>query len=308
MEIRKINKKALSSDGKHVISGVVYIPEGEVKGLFHVVHGMTEYIGRYEKFMLDMAQEGFIVFGYDHLGHGKTAAEKGDYGFIAHKDGWKYLVNDVAVFGRSVKKQYGEDLPYILFGHSMGSFIVRIAAAHFDLQDKLIVMGTGAPNPAVNAGLAFLRGIKTAKGERFISAKAEQLAFGSYNDGFEGEREHRWLSNDDSVVEAYENDPLCSFKFTVSAMEDLLILNRECNAERCFAAYNASKPILLISGSDDPVGDYGAGVRAVYDGLKNAGADVYMKIYEGYRHELLNDSSYNETLEDIKAFIRDGKL
>ena len=95
MEIRKINKKALSSDGKHVISGVVYIPEGEVKGLFHVVHGMTEYIGRYEKFMLDMAQEGFIVFGYDHLGHGKSINDESELGFFAEKDGWDLVVRDM---------------------------------------------------------------------------------------------------------------------------------------------------------------------------------------------------------------------
>lgn len=306
MEIKVLNKKVMSSDGKHVLAGKVYLPEGELKGLFHVVHGMEEHIGRYDGFMREMAEDGYIVFGYDNLGHGYSVNSDDEHGFIAEKDGWKYLVNDVAVFGRAMKKQYGEELLYILMGHSMGSFIVRNAAEHFDLQDKLIIMGTGGPNKAAAAGLGLIKTMKAAHGNdhgRFVSDRISALAFGTYNERFEGESDHRWLSTDPEVVTAFENDPMCQYRFTVSAMEDLMRLLIRCNSRRWFDSINKDKPILLLSGSEDPVGDYGAGVNTVYDGLIACGANVRMKLYEGYRHEILNDKCHGEVVEDIKKFI-----
>lgn len=305
MNIKVIKKKVLSSDGKHTLSGIVYLPEGEIKGIFHVVHGMQEHIGRYERFMKDIASDGYITFGYDHLGHGHTAENDADYGFIAENGGWKCLVNDVAVFGRSMKKQYGEELPYILMGHSMGSFIVRIAAEHFDFQDKLIIMGTGGPNRSAVGGLAAIRAIRRAKGGHFISEKVESLVFGSYNDHFEGEGRYRWLSNDPEVQSAFANDPMCQHPFTLSAMEDLVRLSIEANKSSWFGRINKEKPILIVSGSEDPVGNYGADINVITDSLNNLGANVQMKLYEGYRHELLNDSSYDEVLRDIRQFVAD---
>ena len=115
-----------SSDGLHMLKGVTYIPQGEIKGIFHLVHGMREYIGRYEHFLPFFAENGFVCVGYDHLGHGNTANE-GELGFIAQKGGYKYLVEDVYRFAEHIKSEF-PDLPYILMGHSMGSVIVRLAA------------------------------------------------------------------------------------------------------------------------------------------------------------------------------------
>ena len=308
MNIKTIRKKVLSSDGKNALCGIVYIPEGEPKGLFHVVHGMREHMGRYDRFMRDMAQEGYIVFGYDHLGHGRTAEESGEFGYIAPGGGWKYLVNDVAVFGRAVKKQYGEELPYILFGHSMGSFIVRIAAAHFDFQDRLIIMGTGGPNPASLAGISAIRAIKRSMGGHYISDRLDQLIFGSYNDHFEGESPYAWLSRDVAVQNAYINDPMCQHRFTVSAMEDLVRLNIEANKKGWFQRINKEKPILIISGSEDPVGNYGEDIRVITDMLNDMGANVQMKLYKDSRHELLNELVYDEVLQDIKRFAEDEDI
>ena len=109
---------------------------------------MCEYIGRFDRLMREMAELGYIAFGYDHLGHGDAAKEKNLLGFIAHEDGWKHLVDDVFIFGNEVRKMVGEPLPFYLMGHSMGSFVVRLTAAKYDHYDKLIVMGTGGPNPA----------------------------------------------------------------------------------------------------------------------------------------------------------------
>ncbi len=302
--IQIIDREVLSSDKTHQLKGKIYLPEGEIKGLLHVVHGMTEYIGRYDAFMQEMAEEGYITFGYDHLGHGRTAKDESELGFIASKDGWKRLVDDVYLFGEDVRGEYGDDLPFILMGHSMGSFIVRLTAAKFDHYDKLIVMGTGGPNPASGAGIALCGILKKLKGEHGYSDLVQNMAFGAYNKGFEQENDvYAWLSVDKKNRDIYRKDRLCTFRFTVSAMEDLIRLNKYSNDKAWFDGINKQKPILLTSGGEDPVGEHGAGVKKVYETLKAAGADVELKLYDGYRHEILNDFCRDSVIADVKAFI-----
>ena len=303
MKIEKKSKKVLSSDHRHILSGKVYVPDCEPKGIFQVVHGMTEHIGRYDSFMTEIAQEGYIVFGYDHLGHGHTVENESEYGYISKKDGWKFLVNDVAIFAKAVKNQYGKELPYILMGHSMGSFIVRINAAHFNWQDKLIIMGTGGSQPGVRAGLALLKALKLVRGDHYISDTIEDIAFGAYNERFPDCGEHGWISTKKEVRDAYEADPLCSFRFTVSAMEDLMHLSEKCNTSNWYAAIDKEKPMILLSGCDDPVGDYGDGVRTIYEILRANGANAEIRLYEGCRHEILNDTCRDEVMSDIKLFL-----
>ena len=302
--VKVIDKEVLSSDKKHQLKGKLYIPEGKAKGLFHVVHGMTEYIERYDGFMREMAEEGYITFGYDHLGHGMTASDSSELGYIAPKNGWELLVDDVFVFGNSIKKAIGEDLPFTLMGHSMGSFIVRLTAVKYNHYDKLIIMGTGGPNPAAGAGIAVTTVSKRVRGDHSISEPVYRLAFGSYNKRFKDENDpYAWLSVDKENRDHYREDRLCTFRFTVSAMQDLIRLNKGSNEKAWFAAVDTTKPVLLTSGSEDPVGDYGAGVRKVYKLLKAQGVDVTLKLYDGYRHEILNDGCRDQVIADIKAFI-----
>lgn len=163
MSVKVIEKSVLSSDRIHELKGVIYLPQGTPKAFLHVVHGMTEHIGRYDGFMREMAEEGYIVFGYDNLGHGKTARSKQELGYIAKKDGWKRLANDVAVFSAAVKSEYGKTLPYYLMGHSMGSFIVRTAAKDYCTPDKLIIMGTAASRRHPGSGLRLSKRLKGLK-------------------------------------------------------------------------------------------------------------------------------------------------
>ena len=302
--IKVIDKEVLSSDKEHHLKGKIYIPEGEPQGLLHVVHGMTEYIGRYDRFMRDIAERGWIVFGYDHLGHGHTVNDDSELGFIAHEDGWQKLVDDAFRFGNSVQREYGATLPFILMGHSMGSFIVRLTAAKYDHWDKLIVMGTGGSNPASRIGLTICKREIAVNGERGYSDMIQRTAFGAYNNKFKSENDpYAWLSVKKENRDNYRKDPLCTYMFTNSAMYDLIMLNRLCNEKTWFRGMNKRKPILLLSGSDDPVGDNGKGVTKVYDRLKAAGANAEMKLYDGYRHEILNDYSYDQVVADIVGFI-----
>ena len=305
-----VNKEAFfapSSDGVHKLAGVVFLPEGEVRGFFHVVHGMTEHIERYENFMTAMAEAGYICFGYDNLGHGKTVNSDGELGFIASKDGWELLAKDVKVFSDEVKKRFDPagKLSYILMGHSMGSFIVRVAAARFVRADKLIIMGTGGSNPAAAIGLKLIALIKAVKGERHISKFIDNMAFGSYNKRFGGGTEEDpspWLTCDEEVRKKYYADKYCTFKFTVIAMGDLITIMKLSNDKSWYEAIPKDMPILLVSGEEDPVGNYGKGVTEVHDKLEASNAKVCMKLYSGVRHEILNDSSYEQVRNDIIEF------
>ena len=301
MNTTYIQKSVTSSDGIHTLVGRVYLPDGAPKGLFQVVHGMTEHIPRYHHFMTAMAQAGYICFGYDHLGHGATVRDDSELGFIASKDGWKYLVQDVGVFANAVRAEYGQDLPYILMGHSMGSFIVRLAVTMGQKPDKLIVMGTGGPNPIAGLGLGVIALIKGIYGERHISKLVQNMAFGSYNKKFEADGPHGWLTTDADIRDAYAKDKYCTFRFTVSAMADLINLTKRCNANGWFAQVDKELPILLVAGQDDPVGEYGKGIETVCQNLQKQGANVQMKLYNG-RHEILNDACREEVLRDIQAF------
>ncbi len=292
-----------STDNIHTLQGKIFIPKGEIKGLFHIVHGMTEYIDRYDHLFTFLAENGYVAFGFDNLGHGKTARNDSELGFIAHKDGWKYLVNDCIAFGEAVKKMYPLT-PLYLMGHSMGSFITRLAVELSPrMYEKYIICGTSGPNPLTKIGLLFAKFKRLINGEKYISKTVYNLAFGSYNKKFEGISEFDWLSKDRELVKRYSKDKYCTFKFTLSAMIDLMYLLSNCNRKEWYENIKKDMPLLIISGKDDPVGDYGKGVTLVYEGLKAQNADVNLKIYENCRHEIHNDSCKDEMFNDILNFI-----
>lgn len=302
-----VNKvKVLSCNGVHQLNGVIYLPQGASKGILHIVHGMTEHIARYAATMAHFAALGYIVMGYDHLGHGYTVNEESELGFIAHKDGWKQLVQDVKTFSDAMRKEYGMDLPYYLLGHSMGSFIVRLAAETQVRPDKLIIMGTGGPNPAAGAGLAVIGAVKALKGEHHRSPLVRSLAFGSYNKRFGGgtaEDPSPWLTTDEAVRKRYYGEKLCTFKFTVSAMGDLIRLTKNANRKGWYRNLDKSIPILLVAGEDDPVGNYGKGVEQVHRQLRKTGHPTQCILYKGARHEILNDRCAQKVLADMQDFI-----
>ncbi len=312
MSVTTRSFKVKSSDGVHELSGIIYIPDGKVRGFFHIVHGMTEYIGRYDRIMSVLANEGWICFGYDHLGHGHTAKDRSELGFIAKKKGWDLLCRDVKEFSSAVKAEFSEykELPYVLMGHSMGSFIARLAAERYVTPDKLIIMGTGGSNPAADAGLILIAIIKKLYGDKHISKLIYKLAFGGYNKRFTEPRDllpeapQPWLTNDVDVRKKYSQDEFCNFLFTTSAMGDLIRLMKYANSPSWYKNIRTDMPILLVSGSDDPVGNFSKGVNEVYRKLQKRGAHVKCKLYPKARHEILNDISYEDVKKDILDFCK----
>ena len=278
-----------------MLNGYVYIPEGEVKGLFQLVHGMCEYTERYHEFMLEIANQGYIVFGYDHLGHGKTATDDSELGYIADKDGWKLLVDDVAVFGKAVKNEYGSDLPYILMGHSMGSYLLRrYLASYGEGLSGAIICGTGyVDEKTTRLGLFIVHVIAAFRGWHYRSRFIQNLSFGKSYKAFDltgKEPERSWLTKDTEIVRRYYRDPRCTFRFTLNGYRGLMETVRfDCRQE------NVNRipwllPVLIISGAEDPVGDLGEGVRKTADMFSKAGIpDLTCILQSGDRHEILNE-------------------
>ena len=307
--MEKIKLCVPSSDGAHTLRGVVYLPSDKPKGIYQVVHGMTEHIERYDRFMCDIAEAGYICFGHDHLGHGYTASDDSELGFIAKKNGYDYLARDVKAFYDAVVSEYNaKSLPYYLMGHSMGSFVVRLASVRYLTPNKLIVMGTGGANPAANIALALIAVIKKIKGERHFSKLLDTLAFGSYNKRFGGgtpKDPKPWLTNDEEVRKRYYADKYCTFNFTVSAMGDLIHLVKYSNGAEFYDSLDKNVSVLLVAGEDDPVGNYGKGVSEVEKKLIKKGKQVKKVLYKGARHEILNDFTYGDVKKDILEFIGD---
>lgn len=299
----KIPKEIPSKDGVHTIRGTVYLPE-DPKGIVQIVHGMTEHIGRYDDFMTYLAENGFIACGHDHLGHGKTAENETELGFFAEKNGDRLVCEDTFAFGKSVKEDY-PSLPLILLGHSMGSFIVRQTVRMYpNACDALIIMGTGGKNPISALGFGTASVISLLRGKKHISELIYNVAFSSYNKRTGKENSFAWLSRDEKEIEKHDSDPLCMFRFTVSAMRDLIRLQSKTNRKDWYANIRKDIPILIVSGAEDPVGNYGKGVEEVYSSLLAEGiTDITRKIYPDMRHEILNELNRKTVYEDILTFI-----
>ena len=293
-----------STDNIHSLFCKIYIPSLPIKGIIQVVHGMNEYIERYNNFMSFFAEKGYIVVGHDHLGHGKTALNDRELGYFSQKNGWSHLCDDVKSITEFVKKDY-PTLPIYLFGRSMGSFITRITVNRYsNLYDKFIICGTSGENPLASVGLMLTNIFKVIKGDKYVSKFILNMAFSSYNKKFDNITKYEWLTKDREIINKYINDKFCMFDFTVSAMHDLITLCKKCNINKWFKDFPKHMPVFIISGSDDPVGNYGKGVIEVYNKLKKYGSNVTYKLYKNCRHEIHNDSCKDEVFYDILNFIK----
>lgn len=302
--IQKIKKTIPSTDGIHTLHGILYLPENP-KGILQIVHGMIEHIGRYDAFMTYIAENGYIVFGHDHLGHGKTAENESELGFFAKKNGHITVCEDVYAFTNAIKKEY-PNLPLAMLGHSMGSFIARnTVLTHPDACDALIIMGTGGPNPLSGFGLVLTALLRFLFGEKHFSKLVYIAAFGSYNKRTGSKNPCAWLSRDEEEIKKHDADPFCTFSFTVSAMNDLIRLQARANHKKWFSGIRKDLPILIVSGTDDPVGNYGKGIETIYRKLQKAGALHVKKIlYPEMRHEILNEFGRETVFRDILSFLK----
>ena len=295
-----------SADGKNTIYAEIYAPKNaQPRAIVQLAHGMIDYTGRYTALAEFLCSHGFIFAGNHHLGHGKSAASPEDYGYFADKDGYKYVIEDVHSMNKYLHKTH-PDLPVILLGHSMGSFISRLYVDKYPTAvSGLIIHGTGGPNPLVGVGKLLAKALRSIYGPRHRSNLINNMAFGSYNKRYPKEEGHNaWLTRDLAKVADRDTNEFTSFKFSVSGYVDLFTFLALSNSKAWFKSYPKRMPTLIMSGDMDPVGDYGQGPRYVYKQLMINGADnVSLKTYEGARHELFNETNADEVFKDILEWI-----
>ncbi|MDD5864844.1 MAG: alpha/beta hydrolase [Firmicutes bacterium] len=295
----------LDSCGAGRIHGCRWLPEGAPKAVLQIVHGIAEFIERYDGFAEFLTRRGFLVVAEDHMGHGQSIGVDGVQGYFT--GGWFNAVADSYHVLEMTKAEY-PDLPYILFGHSMGSFMARTILCKYPDSgiDAAILCGTGwQPAMALPVVLKVVEGECKKVGETKPSERLQKLVFGGYNKKVEHPRtEFDWLTRDDKIVDAYIAHPLCGFTASAGLLRDMLTGIQYIEQPKNLAAMRKDLPVFFIAGGDDPVGRYGKGVRKSADAFRKAGmTDVDVHIYPLCRHELLNEINKDEIYGDILQWL-----
>ena len=273
----------LSSDGKTQLHGMLWEPEGvAVRAVLQICHGVAEHIARYDGFARALNEQGIVVAGHDHLGHGKSLPEGGTPVYFGDGNTWNTVVDDIYILHQRLKQRY-PDAPLCIMGHSMGSFLTRTYLIRYPGTVKAaVIMGTG------------------------WQPRVTELAFGSYNKLFAPNRTKvDWLSADESNVDDYIADPLCGADATVGLFRQMLHGIRFNQRQSHLRQMDREMPVLFVAGDKDPVGSCGKGVRQTYDAFRAAGMrDCTLKLYPGLRHEILNEKAYTADItKNIEAWL-----
>lgn len=287
------------SDG-HLIYVMKCIPNDTPIGHVHLLHGLAEHIERYEAFVDFLVGKGFIVSGHDHRGHGKTAVKNGQLGYFGDQSGFERITEDVREVLLTVREGVGE-IPLILFGHSMGSFVARRYMQRYsDSLSKIILSGT-AFDPGVMGNMGQLIGkvASKIKSPQTESPLLNMLAFGGFNKKVDDPKTpFDWLTRDKSEVKKYIDDPLCGFIPTNQLYVDMFGGMRVIHKESEMKKIRKDLPVLIISGGKDPVGKDGKDAFKVAEGMKKVGMkNITVQVVEGARHELLKEIGKEQTME-----------
>lgn len=295
-----------SCDEIHDIHAVMWKPEGDVRAVVQISHGMIEYVNRYEELAGYLTARGILVVGNDHLGHGQSVMSEAEWGFFASGDAGGKVVRDLHTLTMRVRREY-PTVPYFLLGHSMGSFMARRYAMTYGTElDGAVFVGTGnQPTAMVRFVKLLVNFLSILLGERYRSRLVNWLMFGVYNKHFKPNRTRfDWLSRNQENVDRYRKDKACTFLFTLNGYKTLfstlLFIEKDSN----ISLIPAKLPVLLLSGEEDPVGNYGRAVKQVYMIYKRRGIkDLSIKLYPGDRHEVLNEIDREEVYEYLYRWI-----
>ena len=295
------------SKGAGTIHGCRWTPEQPPVAVVQIIHGIAEYVERYDDFARYLNRLGFLVVAEDHMGHGKSINGEGIQGYF--HGGWFTAVEDSYQLLQDTRKEF-PDLPYVLFGHSMGSFMTRTILEKYPDSgiSAAVICGTGwKPKAMLNIGIGVCQMVCKQQGEKKPSKILEKLVFSNYNKKVEHPRTpYDWLTRDSGIVDRYLADPFCGFTPTGGLMRELLTGIRY--EQENLSAMKKDLPVLFIAGGDDPVGNYGKGVLRSAEAFRKAGMlDVSCKIYPLGRHEILNEINWEEVYQDISSWLN-GKL
>lgn len=303
-----------SEDGASTVRARLWEPGGSGAGerppaLVQIIHGMSEHIGRYEWFAGELCQAGYAVCAHDQIGHGMTAAGPDDLGHLPIDGGAGLLLADVERAYEEACELFGvRDLPHVIFGHSLGSFIARVYLTRPGTDAAgAIICGTGQqPVPLARAGNALCHILARVRGERSRSHLVHALAVGAYGRAIRDARTpFDWLSTDSAVVDAYIADPLCGREFTVGGYAAVTELAVAAQDRALANRIPRTLPMLFIAGEGDPVGDFGSGVQRAVEQYRALGMErVQETVYPGMRHEILNEPHRGRVVADILAWLQ----
>ena len=292
------------SKGAGRIHGCRWTPEGEPKAVVQILHGIAEFVERYDDFANYLTSHGFLVVAEDHMGHGQSINGEGIQGYF--HGGWFTAIEDSMQLMADTRAEFPE-LPYILFGHSMGSFMARtILCKYPDCGlTAAVICGTGwQPAFALPALIKVVEGI-CKKDETKPNEMLQQMVFGSYNKKVEHPRTpFDWLTRDAKIVDEYIAHPLCGFTASAGLLREMLKGIYFIEQKQNLKNMNKKLPVFFIAGGDDPVGPYGKGVYTAAEEFKKAGMeDVSIRIYPMGRHEILNEINRQDVYEDVRKWI-----
>lgn len=297
-----------SVDGKTQIHAIRWEPEGEPKAILQIIHGMVEFIDRYDDFARYLTEHGFLVTGEDHLGHGESVQSDEYHGYFG-KDGNAWVIADIHQLRLMMHEEF-PDTPYLMLGHSMGSFLIRQYITEKDARyaeglSGVIIMGTGwQPGAVLAAGKAVAKFLGTKKHGK--SAKLlDAMSFGSYLKKIDNPRTiSDWLTKDESIVDWYRAQPWCTFHFSPNAYYHMFSGMQKAHDIKRMQNLPEGLPILITSGAEDPVGGWGEAVRKTYMIYSdNTKCKVDIKLYDDDRHEILNETDKDVVYKDMLEFM-----
>lgn len=298
-----------SADGKTMIDAVKWIPaDGKYHAILQISHGMVEYIDRYKCFAEFLNENGYLVVGHNHLGHGASVVSEDNWGYFADKDSPNVLIKDIHTL-RTMVQSENEGVPYFMLGHSMGSYLLRrYLTVYNDNLRGAIIVGTGCVEDNLSKlGKKICSLMAVFFGWHHRSKLVQSLTFNGPYKKFDMDGtnpENSWLTRDVEIVKQYYDEPCCRFCFTLNGYHMLMDTVHYDNQMENISKTPKKLPIFIVSGQDDPVGDMGEGVKKVYYKYEKAGMkDITYKLYENDRHELLNELDKDVVFADILSWM-----
>lgn len=285
------------------LSVLAVCPE-KPKAVVQMAHGMCEHKERYLSFMRFLAAHGYAAFLNDHRGHGESVLDQADLGYF-YDGGARALIDDMHLLTEHIRGEY-PSLPIALFGHSMGSLAVRCYTKRYDKEiSSLIVCGSPSANAFTGMMKKFDDLLIRTKGDRARSDVINAVFSGAFEARFRSEGiENAWLSSDRSVSEAYNADPLCHFTFTLNGYKALLDLLTDTYSDVGWKMENPRLPIRFLSGANDPCMVSRSAFARSVDHMRKVGyTNVSSRLFEGMRHEILNETEKESVYADILDFL-----
>ena len=282
------------------LSVLIAYPETDPTAIVQLVHGMCEHKERYIPLMHFLSQHGYVCVMHDHRGHGKSVRTTDDLGYF-YAGGYMAMVDDTHAVTQLIKNRY-TDLPVYLFGHSMGSMVVRAYTKRYEQQIAgLIVCGSPSYNSANSIGKQIAKCQGHKHGDHYRSTQMQKLAFGTYNKSFgKVSSPNAWICSDTAVVAAYDASPLCNYIFTSNGFYNLFALMDDAYARNDWRLSNPKLPIWFISGEDDPCFISPKKFNHAVDNMRKVGyVNVTSKLYPHMRHEIVNELGKEHVWNDI---------